>query len=236
MVVDHRPEHPSQWAAIRSVGEKLGIRTESLRRWVRQAERDAGQRPGLTTSEREELHRLQRENGELRRANEILKKAPHISPKRGSTAERSDGRLYRRPSGREHWTSGGWHSSAHRHAPIWTTKPATGRRLKQRIRVVLDWAKASGHRSGDNPVHGVTLVLPRHKGDKAHHPALLDAEVPGFLSVVRSADATSATKLAFEFLILTAARTSEVLATRWEEPAGRRSTSRRRRPSCPHSG
>ena len=49
MVFDHAPEHPSQWAAIRSVGEKLGIRTESLRRWVRQAERDAGQRPGLTT-------------------------------------------------------------------------------------------------------------------------------------------------------------------------------------------
>ena len=75
MVFDHTPEYPSQWAAIRSVGEKLGIRTESLRRWVRQAERDAGQRPGLTTSEREELKRLQRENFELKRANEILKKA-----------------------------------------------------------------------------------------------------------------------------------------------------------------
>jgi transposase-like protein len=75
MVFDHTPEHPSQWAAIRSVGEKLGIRTESLRRWVRQAERDTGQRPGLTTSEREELKRLQRENVELKRANEILRKA-----------------------------------------------------------------------------------------------------------------------------------------------------------------
>ena len=75
MVFDHAPEHPSQWAAIRSVGEKLGIRTESLRRWVRQAERDTGQRPGLTTSEREELKRLQRENFELKRANEILRKA-----------------------------------------------------------------------------------------------------------------------------------------------------------------
>ena len=75
MVFDHTPEHPSQWAAIRSVGEKLGIRTESLRRWVRQAERDAGTRPGLTTSEREELKRLQRENFELKRANEILRKA-----------------------------------------------------------------------------------------------------------------------------------------------------------------
>ena len=75
MVFDQAPEHPSQWAAIRSVGEKLGIRTESLRRWVRQAERNAGTRPGLTTTEREELKRLQREVIELKRANEILKKA-----------------------------------------------------------------------------------------------------------------------------------------------------------------
>jgi transposase len=75
MVLDHTAEHPSQWAAIRSVGEKLGCSVETLRRWVRQAERDAGQRPGLTTSERDELKRLQRENFELKRANEILKKA-----------------------------------------------------------------------------------------------------------------------------------------------------------------
>ena len=75
MVLDHASEHPSQWAAIRSVGEKLGIRTESLRRWVRQAERDAGKRPGLTTEERERLKQLEREVSELRRANEILRKA-----------------------------------------------------------------------------------------------------------------------------------------------------------------
>ena len=75
MVLDHAPEHPSQWAAIRSVGEKLGIRTESLRRWVRQAERDAGKRSGLTTDERQRLKQLEREYCELNRANEILKKA-----------------------------------------------------------------------------------------------------------------------------------------------------------------
>jgi transposase-like protein len=75
MVLDHAPEHPSQWAAIRSVGEKFGIRTESLRRWVRQAERDMGKRPGVTTDERERLKQLEREVLELRRANEILKKA-----------------------------------------------------------------------------------------------------------------------------------------------------------------
>jgi transposase-like protein len=75
MVFDHTPEHPSQWAAIRSVGEKLGIGTEALRRWVRQAERDAGGRPGLTTEERARLKQLERENFELKRANEILRKA-----------------------------------------------------------------------------------------------------------------------------------------------------------------
>ena len=52
LVLDHAAEHPSQWAAIRSVAEKIGCPVEVLRRWVRQAERDAGQRPGLTTDER----------------------------------------------------------------------------------------------------------------------------------------------------------------------------------------
>ena len=75
LVLEHAGDHPSQWAAIRSVGEKLGCRVEALRRWVRQAERDAGHRPGLTTYERQELKRLQREHFELKRANEILRKA-----------------------------------------------------------------------------------------------------------------------------------------------------------------
>ena len=72
LVLDHASEHTSQWAAIRSVAEKLGCTTETLRRWVRQAERDAGQRPGLTTDERARLKQLERENFELKRANEIL--------------------------------------------------------------------------------------------------------------------------------------------------------------------
>ena len=70
-----RPEHPSQWAAIASIAAKLGCTTETLRRWVRQAERDAGQRAGLTTDERQRLKELERENRELKRANEILRKA-----------------------------------------------------------------------------------------------------------------------------------------------------------------
>ncbi len=75
MVFDHAHEHPSQWATIRSVAEKLGCTVEALRRWVRQAERDGGKRPGLTTDERAQLKQLQRENFELKRANEILRKA-----------------------------------------------------------------------------------------------------------------------------------------------------------------
>jgi transposase len=75
LVLDHANDHPSQWAAIRSVAEKIGCPVEVLRRWVRQAERDAGQRPGLTTDERQRLKQLERENFELKRANEILKKA-----------------------------------------------------------------------------------------------------------------------------------------------------------------
>jgi len=75
MVREHQAEHESQWAAIRSMAEKLGCTSETLRRWVRQAERDAGVRPGLTTDERARLKQLERENFELKRANEILRKA-----------------------------------------------------------------------------------------------------------------------------------------------------------------
>jgi len=69
------PDHPSRWAATRSVAEKIGCTTESLRRWVKQAEVDEGQRDGLSTRERDEMKALKREVKELRRANEILKTA-----------------------------------------------------------------------------------------------------------------------------------------------------------------
>ena len=75
MVFEHAQNHPSQWAAITSIAEKIGCTAETLRHWVRQAERDSGRRPGLTTDERTRFKQLERENAELRRANEILRKA-----------------------------------------------------------------------------------------------------------------------------------------------------------------
>ncbi len=75
MVQEHQGEHDSQWATIRSIAEKMGCTAETLRKWVRQAERDQGVRPGLTTEEGERLKELEREVRELRRANEILRKA-----------------------------------------------------------------------------------------------------------------------------------------------------------------
>ncbi len=75
LVREHRDEHASEWAAIQSIAGKLGMTAETLRLWVRRDEVDHGQRPGITRTERERLRELERENRELRRANEILKAA-----------------------------------------------------------------------------------------------------------------------------------------------------------------
>jgi len=75
MVLEHQGEHGSQWAAIGSIASKIGCTAETLRKWVRQAERDSGRRLGLTTDERQRLKDLEREVRELKRANEILRKA-----------------------------------------------------------------------------------------------------------------------------------------------------------------
>lgn len=75
MVLERRGEHGAQWAAIVTVAQEIGCSAETLRKWVRQAERDLGRRPGLTSTERDRLKALERENRELWRANEILRKA-----------------------------------------------------------------------------------------------------------------------------------------------------------------
>ena len=79
MVLDGAGEHGSQWAAIGSIAAKIGCTAETLRRWVRQAERDRGKRAGPTTEDRERIKALERENRELRQANEILRKASAYS-------------------------------------------------------------------------------------------------------------------------------------------------------------
>jgi transposase-like protein len=75
LVFEQQGEHESQWAAIGSIAAKIGCTAETLRKWVRQAERDRGTRGGLSSSERERLKALERENRELKRTNEILRKA-----------------------------------------------------------------------------------------------------------------------------------------------------------------
>ena len=75
IVLEQQTEHSSQWATIQSIASKIGCTSETLRRWVRQAERDQGIRSGMTSDDRERLKKLERENRELKRANEILRKA-----------------------------------------------------------------------------------------------------------------------------------------------------------------
>jgi len=75
MFFEHRNEYASEWEAMGSIGRKIGCSAETLRKWVRQSEIDSGRRGGLTSDERARMKELERENRELRRANEILKKA-----------------------------------------------------------------------------------------------------------------------------------------------------------------
>jgi len=104
--------------------------------------------------------------------------------------------------------------------PIWRTKPETAARVRGRIEAVLDWAKVRGFRDGDNPARWrghLCNLLPRRSKLRAvrHYAALPYAEIGGFISELRSR--TGALAAALEFLILTAARTSEVINARWGE-------------------
>jgi transposase len=75
LVMEHRGEYESEWAAITSIAQKCGMTAETLRKWVRQTEIDGGRRPGISSEEAARIKELERENKELRRANEILKAA-----------------------------------------------------------------------------------------------------------------------------------------------------------------
>ncbi|QGZ93427.1 tyrosine-type recombinase/integrase [Terricaulis silvestris] len=102
-------------------------------------------------------------------------------------------------------------------SPIWLAKAETARRVRQRMRSVFDWAKASGHRSGDNPVDGVARGLPKQPDRQRHHAALPYAEIARFIRSLRASTVGEPAKLAFELLILTATRTSETLNAGWTE-------------------
>ena len=86
LVLEHRDQHPSRWAAVTSIAGKIGCTPQTLLSWVKQAEIDAGTRDGVTTAEARRVKELEREVKELRRANEILKLASAFSPRRSSTA------------------------------------------------------------------------------------------------------------------------------------------------------
>lgn len=102
-------------------------------------------------------------------------------------------------------------------SPHWLDRPETSRRVLQRVRIVLEWCKAQGYCSGDNPTDGLTKVLPKVRAAKSHHAALPYQQVPAFVDILRESDSRESVRLAFEFTILCAARTSETLQAAWSE-------------------
>lgn len=101
--------------------------------------------------------------------------------------------------------------------PIWAKKPETARRIKQRLSIVMDRAKAKGFYEGENPVSYVALGLATHRDKPKHHRALPFNEVAGFIQDMRSMNLDDCARLGFEYLILTASRTGEVLGATWSE-------------------
>ena len=102
-------------------------------------------------------------------------------------------------------------------SPIWMEKPETASRVRQRAETVLDWAVSQGYRTDNPATRSITKVLPKTPRTKQHHPALHYRDVPPALDKVRTSTADTVTKLAFEFLVLTAARSGEVRLATWAE-------------------
>jgi integrase len=103
--------------------------------------------------------------------------------------------------------------------PLWRRVPETARRVRQRCGLVFDWAVTKGHRSAllQNPAEVVTAALPRQDDEVVHHPAVQWKEAPAFLAAVRASKSHEGARLAMELLLLTAARTTEVICALWEE-------------------
>ena len=102
-------------------------------------------------------------------------------------------------------------------SPIWTEKPETARKVRQRMGAVLKWAIAERHRTDDPTGDAISKALPRAPKSTTHYRALPHADVAGALEAVRGADVFASTKLAFEFVVLTACRSGEVRQARWSE-------------------
>ena len=102
-------------------------------------------------------------------------------------------------------------------SPIWTDRRETAQRVRQRIKTVLDWAKAAGHRQGDNAVDGVAKALPKSRRETKHHKAMPYREVGAFIHGLREFNTSESMRLGLEFMILTAARTKEIHEARPEE-------------------
>lgn len=100
-------------------------------------------------------------------------------------------------------------------APIWTEKPETARKLKQRLRTVLDWARTAGHREGMNPVEGVEKGLPKQRDRARHHKAVPWKDLPGMMADICDMDGMGA--LALRFTVLTAVRSGETRHATWGE-------------------
>ena len=104
--------------------------------------------------------------------------------------------------------------------PIWSSKRVTAKRVRQRISQIIKWAIAEGHR-GDNPAgDAIEAALPKHEAGQVHHQALPHAEVGAALRTIRESGAAPGTRLALEFLVLTASRSQEVRGARWAEIDG----------------
>ncbi len=100
--------------------------------------------------------------------------------------------------------------------PIWRSNPVLAGRVRHRIGAVLKWAIANGHRM-DNPVDAINEVLPKSNGQTKHHAALPHGDVAAAIAKVREADCWRPTKLAFEFIVLTAGRCAEITGATWAE-------------------